>query len=211
VTIRSESDDHDGGDRKQYHVSASKLAALFGKNRSTITDWIRDNCPTVKEGGNGAATLLDPADVLAWREEKSAKRAKKGRVDSGGDATGTMDVADLLKIEQIRSARLQMALKAKILVHRDPIEMAVRQANGLFRQTLMSQPESVAKICAGRVDKQTLAEIHEATWNACASALEAWQDEISKSMQKLAEQAMTFDDDDDEFGLGLGDGAPDGE
>lgn len=75
-------------DRSEHLVSLTRLAAMIGRDRGTISDWVRKGMPVAKRAGAGETMLLDPKEVFAWREnfcreEEIARAGKPTRADSG--------------------------------------------------------------------------------------------------------------------------------
>ncbi|WP_185982570.1 terminase small subunit [Aureimonas mangrovi] len=173
----------------------TQLAEMIGKDRGTLSEWVNKGCPVVKQGSTGARTLFDPRDVFAWREQFArSDEARKfaRRAEEAGE--NPMTVAELNKLEDIKLKRQKLAMTAKILIHRDPLGMAIRQANGLGRQTIMSIPEELVRKVGGAVSREKALEIKDVAWDLCAAGLESWATEVNEAMRIAVERLISFDD-----------------
>lgn len=193
----------DAADRAERLMSMSKAAALLGRDRDTLSAWAKKGMPVARRGDAGSSHLVDLKDVISWREEqvRREERARFPGGDGDGDGEGLggrLSPADAVKIEDAKIKRLKLAMLAKILVHREPMEMGIRQANGLGRQTVMSIPDLVSRLLAGSVSREKSLEIRRAVRTTCAAAMTSWATEVAAAMKAAADRAMDLGDDEDD-------------
>ncbi|WP_062234673.1 hypothetical protein [Aureimonas sp. N4] len=182
-------------ERSDRVVSLSRAAILLGRNRETLSVWASKGMPVESKGGTGEAVLVDLKKVVEWREEtaRAEERRKFARPDADPGAEA-MSPADQAKMEDIKLKRQKLAMMAKILVHREPQEMAGRQAFGLGRQTIMSIPVQFTRKMAGTIPREKMEETQRVVWNLCAAALQSWATEFNAAMKAAADRALAFED-----------------
>lgn len=86
-------------------VSKSELANIFGVTTVTIDDWLRIDCPYVKQGGKGKAWQFDTRDVFAWRLAH-AEKSKKTEDMTYNDLVNKKLACEIEKL-QIQNSKLK--------------------------------------------------------------------------------------------------------
>lgn len=77
-------------------VNQVELAAILGKDPSTVWEWQDQGLPIKRQGAGRAGHEYDTADVIAWLEQRAAARA--GKPESGREREARLR-GDLMEIE----------------------------------------------------------------------------------------------------------------
>lgn len=191
----------DPKDRTPYLMSIRQFSLMIGRDEDTISKWINKlECPVHSRGvGKGTTTLLDPRDVLRWREayvqaEETAKHVKPG--DAPLPAI-PLKPAELLKMEQLKQARIKTALAIGLVVPRDEAGKAFDQCMGIIRMSVMSLPERLVRTMAG-IPEDVKLECRKQSLASCRAALRAGASAIARAMNPDAEDLA---DDEDADGI----------
>jgi phage terminase Nu1 subunit (DNA packaging protein) len=141
-------------DRSEYLVSLTRLAAIIGRDRGTISDWVRKGMPVAKRAGAGETMLLDPKEVFAWREnfcreEEIARSGRTASEEPGGIAAIPLKPAELLKMEQLKQSKVKTGLMVELLIPRSVADSALEECLGIVRTSVMSIPERLVREMAG--------------------------------------------------------------
>lgn len=172
-------------DRASFLLGVTQIADLLGRDRGTISAWIDKGCPVARKGGTGEKTLLDPRDVVAWREEfvRDEEARKYARPD--GDLSGAdglpMKPADLIKMVDLKIKQLALGQKSEVLVPRHVAEAAFQRCLAVIRETIMSIPEGITRDMAGFPERQKL-EWREKALEKCRLALKEGAKAIAAAM-----------------------------
>ena len=196
----------DAADRAERLMPISRAAQLIGRNRGTLADWAKKGMPIARRGETGAAHMVDLKDVILWREEQirreeRARFTEEGGADSGGLPGERMSMADRKHLSTIRMNQQKLAMTAKILVHREPMQAAYVRALGLIRQSVMSVPERIFREMAG-FPEDRVGEWRLQALGQCRGALEEGAKALNDAMLALADDPdeageVTVDGDDD--------------
>lgn len=182
-----------GADRSAYLLSISRLADLLGRDRGTISDWIPKGCPVSRSGGTGESKLLDPAAVIAWREQQiRLDEARKYATPEGESVGGVaMKPADLVKLQELDIKRLAFGEKARILVPRYVVEAAFERALAIIREAIMAIPERLVRDMAGFPEDRKM-EWRQSALDQCRESLREGAKALATSMPSY--EAPAFDD-----------------
>lgn len=122
---------HPGG------LSVLQAARLFKRDRGTIEGWIARGCPVLRRAdrSRGLSWLIDPAAVLAWREEQAASNA----VPTRGD------LPPLPGEDEPREERLSLE-EGMVKTHLGVALQILDRATGPLLLALRDQDLSVSKI-----------------------------------------------------------------
>lgn len=172
--------------RSEHLLSLTRLAAMIGRDRGTISDWVRKGMPVAKRAGAGETMLLDPKEVFAWREnfcreEEIARSGRSAPDDAGGIPAIPLKAADQLKFEQLKQSKVKTGLMVEMLIPRSTADSAFEECLGIIRTAVMSIPERLYREMAGMPEPQKLAW-REKALTSCRSALKEGAEAIVKAL-----------------------------
>lgn len=136
------------------YVSVSQLAAMTGRSRNTIRNWIADGMPVHRRPDNatdGSGWQIDVAAVIAWREERA--RAAAGMDD---DSLMDKEEAQRRKLSaEARMAEYQLARTRQETLMLSDVVQIVSEEYSEVRARLRALPARVSQTLAG-ADGETL-------------------------------------------------------
>lgn len=106
-------------------ATASELAAFYGVDRRTVTNWL-NSTPPVPSTLEGKARVFETKDVARWHAERAARQAIEEREGAKGGAEAEADRIRLTRERvALRLAELDLAEREGALVSADTVTTVV--------------------------------------------------------------------------------------
>ena len=160
-------------------INLSQLSEFYGKNRSTIRQWMNRGCPVKQRGGRGKQTLFDSVEVADWLEKQAINNAV-------GD-TGQADAEELKRRKLAAETALAEIDAAKAREEVVYIEDAV----SIITQDILECKARIRNV-PGRAVPQIVGETDE---NRIKEVLEI---EIDHALEELSNRFIEIEEDSEE-------------
>lgn len=145
-------------------VNRSETAELFGVSLTTVDNWRRSGCPTIKDG---KSVLFNSADVSTWLRERDVRQAL------GGADNVTVDEARRRReAAEAGLAELRLAKERRLVVAVEDVQAIVADEYAATRSRLLAIHGNVEMSIAHLVTPAVLAQVAGAVKAEVAEALE---------------------------------------
>ncbi|MBS0289285.1 MAG: terminase small subunit [Proteobacteria bacterium] len=118
-------------------VNRTELSSIFGKNVSTIDNWIRQGMPYIEKGSKGIGWMFDTSKCIAWRETKL-------REDASSNEKIDLDEAKRRKIAaEAKLLEIELQKKQEEVILRLDVEQGLTHAYLTIKQRLRTLPDRI--------------------------------------------------------------------
>jgi phage terminase Nu1 subunit (DNA packaging protein) len=135
------------------HVNRTELSLIFGKNVSTIDQWIRQGMPYIEKGSKGTGWIFDTSKAISWREDKLKDEVfSPERIE--------LDEAKRRKIAaEAAILEIELQSKRRAVLSREEVEQSLTHTFITLKQRLRTIPERLAPQILNENDEQGVREL----------------------------------------------------
>lgn len=135
-------------------INLSQLSEFYGKNRSTIRQWMNRGCPVLQRGGRGKQTLFDSVEVAEWLEEQAINNAVGDTKQADAEELKRRKLAADTSLAEIEAAKA----KGEVVYIDDAVKIVTDDILSA-KARLRNVPSRVTPQIVGETDETRIQEI----------------------------------------------------